>query len=66
MQIISASVRNLSSRTVRSFAILMQNMCHENKILPNIPLKIIQQEYRMRRKILDIFRATGSLPEGKK
>jgi hypothetical protein len=44
----------------------MQNMCHGNKILPNVLLKIVQQECRMRRKILEILRATGSLLEGKK
>jgi len=43
----------------------MQNMCHGNKMLPNVLLKITQQECRMRRKILEIFRATGSLLEGK-
>jgi hypothetical protein len=44
----------------------MQNMCHGNKILPNVLLKIMQQMCRMRRKISEIFRATGSLLEGKK
>jgi hypothetical protein len=63
---ISARVRNLSSRAVRSFAILMQNMCHGNKTSPNVLLKITQKKCRMRRKILEIFQATGSLLEGKK
>ena len=66
IQIISVRVRSLCYRKVRSYAILMQNMCHGNKMLPNVLLKIMQQECRMRRKILEIFRATGSLLEGGK
>jgi hypothetical protein len=61
IQIIPARVRNFSFRTVHSLEIIMQNMCNRKKMLSNVLLKIKQQQCRMRKKNLEIFRGIGSL-----